>query len=74
MVGLTLSVPGGADSAPPTKLLEIKFWKGVKYDNLPPDFSPKLSGVIIQEKKIPSGVPWEFDDVIMVSYPQISRI
>ena len=53
----------------PTKLLEIKFWKGVKYGNLPPEFSPKLSGVIIWQKKIPSGVPWEFYDVIMASYP-----
>ena len=59
----------GADSAPPTKLLEIKFWEGVKYANLPPDFSTKVSGVIIQRKKIPSGVPWEFYDVIMASYP-----
>ena len=31
------------------------FWKGVKYGNLPPDFSPKLFGDN-PAKKIPMGI------------------
>ena len=65
----TFSFSRGRRFGPPTKLLVIKFWEGVKYGNFAPYFSTKVSGGDNPAKKIPSGVPWEFYDVIMASYP-----